>query len=141
MNFCGSHRLPRAYVDPIDDSGARALFMSVLSIPPQPESVILLLDAERCGSTMVNMAGTRHDDDIYDVAEIAAATAVACGCEAVVLASVRPGRPEDLSDAERWLDIDERFADVGVELVEWYVFGRGVTSPRELIGEAARWEP
>lgn len=140
MNFCGSHRLPRAHVDTIDDAGARVLISSILAIPRRAETVILFLDEERRGSIIVNVAGTDHPDAVHDVAEIAAAGGVACGNAAVVIATVRPERPADLDDAERWLDIDERLASVGVELVEWYVFGSGVTVPRDMIGEPPRWD-
>lgn len=139
MNFCDAHRLPRAHIDPIDDAGARLLITSTLAVPRRPETVIVFLDDERCGSTMVHVEDTCHPDAIYDVTELAAQVAVSCGVAGIVLASVRPTDHERLDDAERWLDLDERLAGVGVELIEWYVFGRGVTLPREMVGEPSRW--
>lgn len=139
MNFCDSHRLPRAQVDPIDDGGARSLISSVLATPRQPESFIVFLDEQRRGSMIVNVSGTESTDAIHEVAELAAAVATSCGFAAVVLASVRPDGPDELADAERWLDIDAELACVGVELLEWYVFGREITLPRALLGEPNRW--
>ena len=60
---------------------------------------------------------------------------------AAVIGSVRPHGCTDLDDVERWLDIDEQLAGAGLELIEWYVFGRAVSLPRVLLGEPTRWAP
>lgn len=140
MNFCDAHRLPRAHVDPLDDASARLLIGSTLATPRRRETVIVFLDDQRCGTMMVHVEDTGHPDAIYDVAELAAQAAVGCELGSVILATVRPGARERLDDAERWLDLDERFARVGVDLIEWYVFGRMVTMPREMIGASCRWD-
>lgn len=140
MNFCDSHRLPRAHIDAIDDVSARSLITSVLACPSTPEIVIVLLDDERHGFSIVNVVGASDPDAIYDVAELVAHVAAPSGLSKVVLASVRPGAEEDLDDVERWLDIDVRLSAAGVELLEWYVFGREVTVPREILGEPPRWD-
>ncbi|WP_040491529.1 hypothetical protein [Ilumatobacter nonamiensis] len=139
MNFCDAHRLPRAHVDPVDDHAARLLISSVLATPPRPESFIVFLDADRCASTIMTVSGTDDPDAILDIAAFAGAAASGAGFSSVVLASVRADDPFDLDDAERWLDIDAEIASAGVELVEWYVIGPTVSTPRSLIGEPPRW--
>ena len=140
MNFCDSHRLPRARVDVIDDATVRSLITSVLACPCEPEIVIVLLDDERRGFSIVDVVGADHPDAIRDVAELVVYAATPSGPASVVLASIRPGEEVDLDDVERWIDIDDRLASAGVELLEWYVFGRDITLPREILGEPSRWE-
>lgn len=139
-HFCNAHRFPFADGPPIDDAAARLLFASALDVPRRPETVVVLLDHDRRGRTILNVDGTTHPDAVYDVAEccidLAARSPLIGGA---IIASVRPGGGGDLDDVERWLDLDERFALAGVELVEWYVYGRSVSRPRALIGEPDRW--
>jgi hypothetical protein len=139
-HFCSSHRFPTAHRDPIDDATARLLFESTLAIPRRPETVVVLLGHDRRGHSILNVDHTDHSDAVLDVAELS--IALADGSPAVggaLIASVRPTGGDELDDVERWLDLDERFAMAGIELVEWYVYGRSVSRPRVLIGEPERW--
>lgn len=139
-HFCSSHRFPYADRDPIDDATARLLFESALAIPRRPETVVVLLDHERRGRSIINVDGTGDPDAVLDVAELS--IRMAAGLRAVggaLVASVRPAGADDLDDVERWLELDERFAVAGIELVEWYIYGRAVSKPRVLLGEPERW--
>lgn len=112
----------------------------MLASPRRAETLVLLLDHERRGLTIVNVEGTRDPDSIHGIADIALATAAEMSeVGAVVLATVRPDGRDDLDDVERWLDIDEQLALAGVELLEWYVYGRSISRPRALLGEPTRW--
>ncbi|MGA9277926.1 hypothetical protein [Ilumatobacter sp.] len=141
-NFCDSHRLPHANVDPIDDTAARLLISSCLAIPRRPETIVLLLDHARRGVEVVGIVNTRDPDSIYGVAEIVISRAIHMPEVAgAVIGSARPDGGEDLVDVDRWLDIDEELSCTGVELIEWYVIGRSVRLPRLDLGEPARWMP
>jgi hypothetical protein len=139
-HFSSAHRFPFAGGPPIDDAAARSLFASTLAVPRRPETVVVLLDHDRRGRTILNVAGTTHPDAVLDVAEccieLVARSPLIGGA---IIATVRPSGGDVLDDVERWLDLDERFALVGVELVEWYVYGRAVSRPRVLLGEPDRW--
>ena len=90
-HFCSSHRFPHADRDPIDDSTARLLFESTLAIPRRPETVVVLLDHDRRGRSILNVDCTDHPDAVLDVAELN--IALADGSPAVsgaLIASVRP---------------------------------------------------
>jgi hypothetical protein len=129
-DFCDSHRFPRARVDPLDDDAARLIIGATIASPRRPETVVVI----------VNVANTPDPDAIHDVASICVAAAdrhPTIG--GVVLATVRPDGGDELDDVERWLDLDVQLADVGVELVEWYIYGRSISRPRVLVGEATRW--
>ena len=140
IQFCSSHRFPSADRDPIGDATARLLFESALAVPRRPETVVVLLDHDRCGRSIINVDRTDEPDAVFDVAELS--IAMADGSPAIggaLIASVRPAGGDDLDDVERWLELDERFAIAGIELVEWYVYGRSVSRPRVLLGEPERW--
>ncbi len=139
-HFCSSHRFPSADRDPIDDVTARLLFDSVLAVPRRPETIVVLLDHDRRGRSIINVDQTDDPDAVLEVAELS--IALADGSPAIggaLIATVRPAGRDDLDDVERWLDLDERFALAGIELVEWYVYGRTVSRPRVLFGEPERW--
>jgi hypothetical protein len=139
-HFRSSHHFPSAAHDAIDDTTALLLFDAALADPRRCETIVVLLDHDRCGRSIVNVDGTGDADAVLDVAELA--IAIAGGSSdigAVIVASVRPGGSDQLDDVERWIELDERFALAGIELVEWYVYGRTVSLPRELVGEPERW--
>ena len=141
-SFCQTHRFPRAGSDPIDDAGAQLVIESMLALPARAETIVVLLDHERRGVSIIDVDGTHERDAVHDVAELVAQLALRMPeVGAVVIASVRPGGSDDLDDVDRWLDLDERLALAGVELVEWFVYGRSLCRPRVLLGDASRWEP
>lgn len=140
--FCSAHRLPRSLVAPLTDPHAAAALMgSLLSVPPARETFALLLDHHRRGMTVLHVVGSPHPDVVFEVAELV----VDCAHQndefgAAILVSVRPGQGEELADADRWLELSDRFDSAGIELVEWFVVGRGVSLPRTLVGDPPRWE-
>lgn len=139
-HFCSSHRFPHADRDPIDDAAARLLFESALAFPRRSETVVVLLDHDRRGRTIINVDGTDGADAVLDVAEMIIVMADGSPeIGAALIASVRPAGGDDLDDVERWLELDNCFAMAGIELVEWYVYGRSVSRPRVLFGEPERW--
>ncbi len=139
-HFCTTHRVPFADREPVDEAAARLLLDCVLADPQRPETVVVLLDHQRRGRSILNIDGTDHPDAVLAVAEWSIDRAGRSpGVGGAIVASVRPHGGDDLDDVERWLDLDERFAQAGIELIEWYVFGRSVSRPRTLIGEPDRW--
>jgi hypothetical protein len=133
--------LPVADVDPIDDAPtALTLIGAMASDPPAHETLVILLDREHRGSTIVNFDGTTDNDSVLWVADHV--TEIAHRVDdigAVVIASFRPNGSDELDDVERWLTVDEQLDLVGIELVEWFVIGRSVSCPRSLFGDAPRW--
>ena len=107
------------------------------SLAPCPRAGAI---AVRAGRARRPARAPGHGDDVVlEVAEWLLAAARHDDVGAVLLASVRPGRGDELDDAERWLTLDELLGAAGVELLEWYVVGRGVSCPRVLVGEPPRW--
>ena len=142
--FCGAHRLPRARVDPIDDAvTALAIIRLAVHRPPIHETIVLVLDGDRRGRSVVVVDGTEQPDSVLDVVEhLAGSIAAQGGDGALVVASVRPhGCPLD-ADEDRWLEASDLADDAGVELVEWFVLdgNGGSWSPRELLGDPPRWQ-
>lgn len=156
--FCTTHRAPRAGVDPIVDSAsALAVIRLAISSPAADETVVLVLDPDRRGRSVVVVQGTRHDDDVVEVVE-RFAEAIAWELEdtapdecpaAMVVASVRRGRGPEPADADRWLDADAVAETFGVELVEWFVLEAHAGDdldrftawcPRDLLAEPPRWQ-
>jgi hypothetical protein len=138
-------RLPRAGVDPITDDATALALLRVAASPTRHETIVVLLDAARCGIGLVVVSDTSDPDAVVDVTARILDPAVHAGqVGAVILASVRPtdgvGRSrDDLSDAERWLDLDRVATARDVDLVEWFVLGAGVSRPRELVNAPPRW--
>ena len=85
-SFCGAHRVPRAFVDPIDSARtALAVLDLALRRPLAAETVALVLDADLRGRTIVVVDGTDQADSILDVVErvaqsIAATAASSAEC-------------------------------------------------------------
>lgn len=140
-HYCSANRLPRAGIDPIDSEViAFSMIAHVLARPPRAETIALLLDDQRRGISVLVVSGSERPDAVFDVVDLIIHNG-AHGDElgAVVLASVRPGGDAEQADVDRWLEASDMLADRGVELVEWFVLGAGVTCPRDLLGEPPRW--
>lgn len=125
---------------------ALSLITLAAATPSRPETICLLMDASRRGGTCVVVDGTDDDEAIESVADFVLAAIAELGAgvgvvDAVVLASVRPGRgaPGD-SDHWRWFALRDRFEDAGIDLLDWFVLGRGATvSMAELTDSHVRW--
>lgn len=136
------HFIPRAGLDPIDSAeSALAVIGLATGLPCSSETVVVLLDAERRGLGIVVVHGTVDTEAVQEIAEFIAATPAADRrCDAVIIASCRPGHPYELDDAERWLELDHTFTMNDVELVEWFVIdAERVSCPRDLVGAPSRW--
>jgi hypothetical protein len=140
-------RLPRAGIDPIDhEATALAVVRTAAAWPLRHETILVLLDDAHCGIGLVVVSGTTEPDAVLVVAERILDPVVHEGrVAAAIVASVRPdGPPEagddrDLTDADRWLELDEIATGCGVELLEWFVLGDGLNRPRELVNAPPRW--
>lgn len=135
------HRLPRAGVDPVATDGvALATVLAAVHLPLRHETIVLLLDDARCGLAVVVVDGTSCPDAVVEIADrLLDPRTHDARVGAAVIASVRPGAGDDLADADRWLELVDVAEQAGVDLVEWYVLGRGVDRPRELVGAPPRW--
>lgn len=147
-SFCGFHRLPRAAHDPIDSArSALAVVDLALRRPLTDETIVLVLDHDRRGRTIVVVDGTAEPDAVLDVVERVAGSIAATGRPGcVIVATVRPDGGPQPGDADRWLEASDIADDLGVELVEWFVVGGDRPSvsahascPRDLLGEVPRW--
>jgi len=144
-NCCSLHRMPRAGVDPIDsEQAALCVLDMVVSRPLRHETFALLLDEQRRGISIMVVSGTIPFDSLFDVIDVIIDRVVEVeDLRALVLFTVRPpvpGVPDlDELDVDRWLEASAMLDDAGIELLEWFVGGASITSPRDLLGEPPRW--
>ena len=139
--FCGVHRLPQAGVDPIDSElVAFSMLAHVVWRPMRHEIIALLLDHEHRGISVLVVADTEPPDALFDVIDVLVDPGRGGDLlGAVVLATVRPDDTLDPRDVDRWLEASAVLGDHGIELLEWFVIGREVSCPRDLLGEPPRW--
>lgn len=136
-------RMPRAHLDPIvcvDD--AYAVFAVQMSDPVQDETLVMLLDDQHCGSTLITVAGTWSVEQLFEVAEAMSVVArSAPDISAIVLASVRrQDETADLLLPSVWRQLDAIVEGCGLVLVDWLVTGPwGLLLPRAILGERSRW--
>jgi len=134
--------VPRARVDPIrSDTHAREVLAIARSVPPIDETIAILLDHTDRGRAVVIVPGTTEPDHVLGVVdEIVERAAPESEVAAIVLASVRPHRPVEPADIDRWLEASARCDDAGIDLMEWYVFSDDeIGCPRDRYGEPPRW--
>lgn len=138
-----STRIPRAHIDPIVTShNAQLLLDELMARPQRHETVAILLDHDRRGVSIVSVDGTVKPDAVFHVADLLTeSVSASSNVGAVILASVRPAGHDELDDLDRWSELSCQLDEVGIELVEWFVIGNGVSCPRALLGESHRWTP
>ncbi len=149
-NFC-LHGIPRARIDPIQDA-ATALRMIKLATtePRRNETIVVLLDDARRGIGLYIVSGTDDNQSVLEVIDCISASATRYDeVDGVIIASVRTPSTVDThdlaapdcedADIDRWFEMSHIAEQAGLELVEWFVVGRSVTCPRDLIGAAPRW--
>jgi hypothetical protein len=134
-----THRIPRGFVDPIE-SRADALAVLSLAAPFGHDTIAILLDAERRGLGIFVVTGTIDPDAIFRIIDVCI-DARYTEVSGLVIATSRPGGDIQPGDRERWNEAALQCAGGGVELVEWFVIGRRITCPRELVGDEPRWDP
>jgi len=144
-HFCTGRHIPCGGEPIVDATDALGVIALALSSDPGPgETVVLVLDAERCGHTILVVGGTDHPDALLEVADtIAAAASTRQDGMSIVVASVRPEHALEPADIDRWLEASDRLAQAGAELVEWFVISGtacvDAVCPRDLLGESPRW--
>lgn len=143
QEFCETRRVPRAGLDPIRSARAALGVVNLArSRPAACETIVVVLDADRCGRSIVVVEHTSEPNSFVEVVErlawIAAAQLPSPG---LVVASVRPGGGVVDGDDCRWLEASDAAESVGVELVEWFVIGDGAAPvcPRDLLADPPRW--
>ena len=137
-----AHRLPRARIDPITDgASALRLVRAAVATPTRAETLVVLLDDEHRGLTIVSVDGTDQPDHVLEVIEcFTRPELVESGVGAIIVASVRPSDEcARADDADRWFELCDTAEQAGVELLEWFVIGRSVRCPRDLVGVPPRW--
>jgi len=141
MSTNHSRRMPRARIDPITDAvDAFALIRRVLAIPPRPETIVVVLDDAHRGLGIMSVSGTCDPDHVLTVVECVARPDLFDGDgAALIVASARPGGGPVGDDVDRWFEMCDLSEAVGLELVEWFVVGRSVSCPRDLVGAPPRW--
>lgn len=134
------HQVPRGGIDPIT-CREDALAVLALGAPYGHDTIVIPLDADRCGGSVVVVTDTFEPDAMFRILD----TFVAAGRDrpeigGLILATSRPGGTVGLDDMHRWLEASDQCRAGGLELVEWFVIaGAGVACPRELFGEPERW--
>lgn len=144
--FCGVHRPPRAGLDPVDSADAAlSVIRLAVSRPLRQEVVVLVLDADRRGHSIVIVDGTDEPDAVVEIVEHLAESLVDGGGDvALVVATIRPGGGPLEDDDTRWLEASELAERAGVELIEWFVISDDLGPPtawcpRDLLAEPPRW--
>jgi hypothetical protein len=132
---------PRGGIDPIRSAGD-ALAVLALAAPHGHDTIIILLDTEHRGSSILIVNGTDDPDAMFHVLDrCLATTRDRPEIASLVLASGRPMGDVEPDDIHRWLEASDQCAAAGLELIEWFVLGRkGPQCPRHLFGEPERWD-
>ncbi len=137
------HPVPRGGIDPIR-SADDALAVLALAAPYGHDTIVILLDADRCGCSVMVVTDTVDRDALFGVIDVCVSATAAHGApiEAMIVASSRPDGDVEPDDVHRWLEASDQCRTRGLELVEWFVLGRsGPRRPREMFGEPERWTP
>jgi len=133
------HRVPRGGIDPIRSSDD-ALAVIALGSPYRNDTVVILLDAERRGSSILVVTDTIEPDAMFDVLESCVRAARDHpAIRSMILASCRPNGDVEADDAQRWFTASALCCSGGLELIEWFVLGSTIECPRQMIGEPHRW--
>ena len=135
-----SHPVPRGGIDPIC-SREDALAVLALGAPYGHDTIVVLLDRNRCGCSVMVVTDTLDGDALFRVIDTCIeATEQYPEIDAVILASSRPDADAGPDDVHRWLEASDQCRAGGLELVEWFVLGRsGPQCPRSWFGEPERW--
>jgi hypothetical protein len=141
MSVHHAHRIPRARIDTIACAAdALALIQRVLAVPASHETIVIVLDDAHRGLGIVSVSGTSEPDQVVTVVECIARPDLFGGeGAALVVASNRPAGAVTADDIDRWFEMCDLSEVAGVELVEWFVIGRSVSCPRDLVGAPPRW--
>lgn len=133
------HRVPRGGVDPIR-CAEDALAVLALTAPYGNDTIAMLLDTRRCGSSIIIVNDTLDPDAMFTVIDTCVEVTVdRDDIDGLILATSRPGRGVEPDDVHRWLEASDQCQAGGLVLVEWFVIGASIRCPRELLGEPARW--
>ena len=134
-------RVPRARIDIIASADdALTLVRAVLADPGRHETIVVVLDDAHRGLGVVSVSDTDDDGSVVAVVECIARPDLFSGDGgALVVASVRPGGTVTGDDIDRWFEICDLAEGAGLELIEWFVVGRSISCPRDLVGAPPRW--
>jgi hypothetical protein len=120
---------------------ALAVIAHAMQHPQRAEVIVLVLDDDLRGNTIVIVDGTDSPDAVIDVVELLTQGAAEVDHSAtLVVATVRPDYGDLPGDADRWLELCSLADDHGCELLEWFVLSGDVAwCPRDLLAEPPRW--
>lgn len=126
---------PRAHLDPIEQTcDLVALAALALHEPLEPETLVVLLDADSRGQCLLTVTDTDRPDDIISIArflqqahEQANDHASGGQATAVALISVRPGAIADPDDGDRRAALEQMLWPL--TLADWLVFGQSISRP------------
>lgn len=135
--------IPRAHRDPLRTAhDALLLIMLLLDTDDDDcdETLVLVLDEQRCGIAVIRVTGTRDPDALLGVLDhVTEAGRTSPDAAGLILVTTRDEGAISVDDLWRWHEADTSCADADLELVEWFVVSTQVSCPRELCGVAARW--
>jgi hypothetical protein len=136
------HPVPRGGIDPIR-SADDALAVLALGAPYDQDTILILLDARRRGTSIVVVGDTHDPDALFRILDtFLDATRDDPEIAGVILATSRPdGRRRVRGHPSVARGQRSVCGEGGLELVEWFVLGRtGPRCPRDLFGEPDRWD-
>jgi hypothetical protein len=128
---------------PVVDSAEAALATIIRAAhePARPEVIVILLDPDLVGHTIVVVDGATSPDAVIETMEVMTEAAAEAGREqSFVVASIRPGDGVLPGDVDRWIELSDLADTHGCELLEWFVISDQVAwCPRDFLIEPPRW--
>ena len=107
------HPVPRGGIDPIR-CAEDALAVLALAAPYGHDTIVILLDAERRGTSVTVVTDTIDRDALFRVIGICvAATQPDSTIEAMIVASSRPDGDVEPDDVHRWLEASDQCRGAG----------------------------
>ena len=142
MSSSRSDRIPRPWLDPICSAAdALRVFSLQISKPLCSEVLVMFLDDDGFGGTLVTISGASDPTSLVEIAEtMATCAAMHPEIAGIVFATVRPGGGPLIDDDEIWTEVELALDDFDLVLIDWFVIGRdGTVSMRDELGLRPIW--
>lgn len=110
-------------------------------VPGEAATIVITCDDDRTPRHVVMVTGTAGPADIHEVADVIERSLVdRPELAALVMVSVRTTDDHQAEDFDRLLDLTSRFDELGVELLDWWVWTTSTrVSMRSAAGLPNRW--
>jgi hypothetical protein len=123
---------------------ALRIVLAAIAEPPEPESIVLLLDGAHRGGTCLVCRGAATATEVAELVPLLIQAAATTGpiLAAVVLATVRPDEDVVVAVEDRvaFRLMRADLAEAGIDLLDWFVLdGEVIASVAELTGADWHW--